>query len=70
MSIYNHEQTCQEFPKSAGRRAGPDGAGGGSAPGRSHPTSARWGLSLPRRTSNERLELEGKHASTYYTDQA
>lgn len=52
-------KTCQGFPRSAGIRAGPDGAGGGSAPGRSRPTSERWGLSLPRRTSNERLELEG-----------
>lgn len=50
-------QTCQGFPRSAGRRAGPDGAGGGSAPGRSRPTSERWGPSLPRRTSSERLEL-------------
>lgn len=49
--------TCRGFPRSAGRRAGPDGAGGGSAPGLSHPTSGRWGPSLPRRTSSERLEL-------------
>lgn len=53
-------ETCQGFPRSAGKRAGPDGAGGGSAPGRSRPTSERWGLSLPRRTSDERLELEGQ----------
>lgn len=49
--------TCRGFPRSAGRRAGPDGAGGGSAPGRSRPTSERWGPSLPRRTSSEKLEL-------------
>lgn len=49
--------TCRGFPRSAGRRAGPDGAGGGSAPGQSRPTSERWGPSLPRRTSSEKLGL-------------
>lgn len=33
--------TCPGSPKSAGRRAGPDGAGGGLAPGPSRPTSVR-----------------------------
>lgn len=52
--------TCRGSPKSAGRQAGPDGVGGDSAPGRSRPTSAHWGRSLPRRISNEKLELKGK----------
>lgn len=50
--------TCQGFPKSAERRAGPGGACGGSALTPSHPTSAHWGLFWPRRILNETLELK------------
>lgn len=49
--------TCPVFPRSGGRRAGPDVVCGGSAPAQSRPTSARSGPSVPRRTSGERLGL-------------
>lgn len=52
--------TCPVSPRSEGRRVGPNGACGGSAPALSRPTSARWDPSVPHRTSGGRLGLQEK----------